>query len=121
PPLILAMPDEQWRMARLLVERGADPLDGRAGWTALHELAYIRRPNTGKGLPPQEDVEHADTLELARLLVEHGADVNARQTRERRDGSRNELTRVGATPFLLAAKHAGIRFMRFRAAHGADP
>jgi ankyrin repeat protein len=66
-------------------------------------------------------VEHADTLELARLLVEHGADVNARQTKERRDGSRNELNRVGATPLLLAAKHADVPFMRFLAAHGADP
>jgi ankyrin repeat protein len=119
--LILAITNKHWQMARLLIERGADTTDGRAGWTALHELAYIRKPNTGKGLPPQEDVEHADTLELARLLVEHGADVNARQTKERRDGSRNELNRVGATPLLLAAKHADVPFMRFLAAHGADP
>jgi ankyrin repeat protein len=119
--LILAITNKHWQMARLLVERGADPLDSRAGWTALHELAYIRRPNTGKGLPPQEDVEHADTLEIARMLVDYGADVNARQTKERRDGNRNELNRVGATPFLLAAKHADVPFMRFLAAHGADP
>ena len=81
----------------------------------------MRRPNIGKGLPPQEDVDHMDTLELARVLLEHGADVNARQKKERRDGSRNELNRVGATPLLLAAKHADVPFMRFLAAHGADP
>jgi ankyrin repeat protein len=80
----------------------------------------VRKPNLGKGLPPQEDVEHTDTLEVARVLVAHGANVNARQTRERRDGSRNDLNRVGATPLLLAAKHADVAYMRFLAEHGAD-
>ncbi len=37
-------------------------------------------PTSAKGCRPQEDVEHTDTLELARVLIEHGANVNARQT-----------------------------------------
>jgi ankyrin repeat protein len=119
--LILAITNKHYELAKLLVEHGANPNGDAVGWTALHELAYIRKPNTGKGLPPQEDVDHMDTLELAALLLDHGADVNARQTKERRDGSRNELNRVGATPLLLAAKHADVPFMRFLAARGADP
>ena len=119
--LILALTNKHWTLAKFLVEQGADPNDMRVGWTPLHELAYMRRPNTGKGLPPQEEVEHIDTLELARVLVEHGADVNARQTKERRDGARNELNRVGATPLLLAAKHADPPYMKFLSEHGADP
>lgn len=118
--LVLAITNKRWALARFLLDHGADPNDGRAGWTALHELAYIRRPNIGKGLPPQEDLEHIDTLEIARALVEHGANVNAQQTKERRDGSRNELNRIGATPLLLAAKHADVPFMHFLAAQGAD-
>ena len=51
----------------------------------------------------------------------HGANVNARQTKEIRDGNRNLLRRVGATPFLLAAKHADVPLMRLLADHGADP
>ena len=119
--LMLALTNKHWSLAKILVEHGANANDSRSGWTGLHELAYMRKPNVGKGLPPQEEVEHSDTLELARLLVEHGADVNARQTKERRDGSRNELNRVGATPLLLAAKHADVPYMRFLAEHGADP
>jgi ankyrin repeat protein len=119
--LILAITNKQYEAAKFLVEHGADPNGSAVGWTPLHELAYMRKPNVGKGLPPQEDVDHMDTLELARLLLEWGADVNARQTKERRDGARNDMNRVGATPLLLAAKHADVPFMRFLADHGADP
>jgi ankyrin repeat protein len=119
--LILAITNKQYEVAKFLVEHGADTNGKSVGWTALHELAYIRKPNVGKGLPPQEDVDHMDTLELARILLDHGANVNARQTKERRDGARNDMNRVGATPLLLAAKHADVPFMRFLAAHGADP
>jgi ankyrin repeat protein len=119
--LMLALTNKRWTLAKLLIESGANPNDARSGWTGLHELAYLRKPNVGKGLPPQEEVEHTNTLDVARALVEHGADVNARQTKERRDGSRNDLNRVGATPLLLAAKHADVPLMRFLAEHGADP
>jgi ankyrin repeat protein len=53
--------------------------------------------------------------------VEHGADVNARQTKEPRDGYRNMLDRTGATPFLLAAKAADLPLMRALLGKGADP
>jgi ankyrin repeat protein len=119
--LILAITNKQFEVATLLIEHGADPDGSAVGWTPLHELAYMRKPNVGKGLPPQEDVDHIDTLELARMLIQYGADVNARQTRERRDGARNDMNRVGATPLLLAAKHADVPFMRFLASYGADP
>ena len=119
--LVLAVTNRQYEVAKFLVEHGADPNLQTVGWTALHELAYQRKPNVGKGLPPQEDVDHMDTLELARVLLDHGANVDARQTRERRDGSRNDLNRVGATPLLLAAKHADVPYMQFLAAHGANP
>jgi ankyrin repeat protein len=119
--LMMALTNKHWTLAKLLIERGANPNDDRSGWTGLHELAYLRKPNVGKGLPPQEEVEHTDTLDVARALVEHGADVNARQTKERRDGSRNDLNRVGATPLILAAKHADVPLMKFLAEHGADP
>ena len=54
-------------------------------------------------------------------MLAHGANPNARQTKEINDGNRNNLDRVGSTPFLLAAKHADALLMRLLAEHGADP
>jgi ankyrin repeat protein len=62
-----------------------------------------------------------DSLELVKKLVAYGADVNAPQKREPRDGNRNMLNRVGATPFLLAAKAVDLPLMRALLAEGADP
>src|SRR6185436_16122438 len=62
-----------------------------------------------------------DSLDLVKKLLERGADVNARETKEPRDGNRNLLNRIGATPFLLAAKNVDLALMRLLLANGADP
>ena len=53
--------------------------------------------------------------------VAHGADINARLTKEPRDGNRNMLNRIGATPFLMAAKTADVPLMRLLLERGANP
>ena len=62
-----------------------------------------------------------DSLDLVRKLLAHGANVNARQKKEPKDGNRNMLNRIGATPFLLAAKSVDVPLMRLLLEHGADP
>ena len=118
--LVIAVTNAHFSLAAYLVEHGADPNAAAQGWTALHQLEYTRRPNSGKGMPPVPMVDSLDTLEFARFLLEHGADPNVRQTRRFNNRERNNLNRVGATPYLLAAKHADAPFMRLLAAHGAD-
>ena len=118
--LVIAVTNGHFSLATYLVEHGAGPNADEQGWTALHQLAYTRRPNSGKGMPPVPLVDRLNTLEFARFLIEHGADPNARQTRRFNNRERNNLNRVGATPYLLAAKHADVPLMRLLAAHGAD-
>ena len=118
--LVIAITNNHFSLAKYLLERGADPNASAQGWTPLHQLAYTRRPNSGKGMPPPEMVDTFDSLELAKLLLARGADPNARQTKEINNGERNNLNRVGATPFLLAAKHADTPLMRLLAENGAD-
>lgn len=118
--LVMAITNNHFTLAKYLLEQGADPNAAAQGWTALHQLAYTRRPNSGKGLPPPEMIDTLDSLELAKILLAHGADPNARQTKEINNGERNNLNRVGSTPFLLAAKHADPPLMRLLAQNGAD-
>ncbi len=119
--LVLAVTNAHFSLAAYLVERGADPNAAAQGWTALHQLAYTRRPNSGKGMPPVEMVDRLGTLAFARFLLDNGADPNLRQTQRFNNRERNNLNRVGATPYLLAAKHADAPLMRLLADYGADP
>ncbi len=118
--LVIAVTNGHFSLAKYLVERGADPNAADQGWTALHQLSYTRRPNSGKGMPPVPLIDSLDTLEFARFLLENGADPNLRQTRRFNNRERNNLNRVGATPYLLAAKHADVPLMQLLADHGAD-
>ena len=123
--LALAIINAHYELAVVLLDAGADPHADELGWTALHQVAFTRRPNVGLSNPGAVPTGTVGPLDLVSRLVEHGADPNARQTKERRLKNRlddrNILNRVGATPFLLAAKHADAALMRALVAHGADP
>jgi ankyrin repeat protein len=118
--LVVAITNAHFELAGLLVDRGADPNADGQGWTPLHQLAWTRRPPIQHGLPPAVPTGNMSSLELAKKLLEHGANPNARMTNEPSDGARNVLNRLGSTPFLQAAKLGDVEYMRLLIAHGAD-
>lgn len=121
-PLVLAVENGHFALAVVLLEAGADPNDQRSGFTALHTLTWVRKPNRGddeSGDPAPTGSGTLTSLELVEKLVEHGANVNARL--ERGPSGRGVLSRVGATPFLLAAMTADVPLMRTLLKLGADP
>lgn len=120
-PLHLAVINARYDVALQLLEHGADAAAAQPGWTPLHQLVWTRRPNRHYNNPAAFPTGTVTDLELARALVAHGADVNARQTAEPRDGYRNMLNRSGATPFLLATKAVDLEMMRLLLELGADP
>lgn len=121
--LVVSVINAHYDLAVWLLDRGADPNASEQGWTALHQLVWTRRPNTNKNQhnPSPRQSGRVTALALVRALVDHGADVGARQTKEPRDGYRNKLNRVGATPFLLAAQVVDLEMMRLLLDLGADP
>jgi ankyrin repeat protein len=118
--LVLAIHNAQYDTASFLLDRGADPNLAGQGWTALHQLLRTRSLNIGF-FPHPEPTGTTSGLQLARKLIERGADVNARVTKPITDGYRNFWTQNDATPLLMAAKGADAEMMRLLAAHGANP
>ncbi len=119
--LAIATYNAQYDAAARLLEAGADPNAMGQGWTALHQVVWTRRPNLGRNPPFPVPLGRLDGLDMARILIEHGADPNLAQEKEPTDGNRNMLDRTGATPFLLAAKAADVPMMRLLADLGANP
>ena len=119
--LHLAIMNAHFELAAFLLDQGADANADAPGWTPLHRLVWTRRPNSGAVNPPAVPTGKMDSLEFAGVLLAAGANPDARQSRELVDEHRNNLNRVGATPFLLAAQACDTEFTAFLHAHGADP
>jgi ankyrin repeat protein len=109
--LVLAALNQNYEAAALLLDYGADPNAAVEGWTALHQIARVRRWTRGFNLPGPEHRDQVSSLALVRKLAAHGADVNARQ------GGRE----AGTTPFLLATRSLDLPYMRTLLELGADP
>jgi uncharacterized protein len=118
--LVLATTNARYELGALLLEKGANANADKQGWTALHQVAWTRRPNIHK-TPAAVPSGNMDSLTFVRVLVAHGANPNARETKEPRDGNLGKLRRIGATPYLLAAKSADTELMRCLVVNGADP
>lgn len=121
-PLLMAVENGHFELAKILLDRGADPNDQRSGFTALHTLTWVRKPNRGDGAdgdPAPIGSGNMSSLQLVRELVAHGADTNVRL--ERGAAGRGQLNPKGATPMLLAASKADAPLMRLLVELGADP
>lgn len=128
PVLTLAVANAHYELAAYLLDRGADPNLAENGWTALHQLARARsepakqRTNLGWTIGPTMTGKISG-LDLARKLVENGLDVNARATREFNDFYRlaSYVSRIDATPLLMAARVSDVPLLRLLLELGADP
>jgi ankyrin repeat protein len=120
--VLLAVENGHFELAMVLVKGGADPNDQRSGFTALHTLSWVRRPNRGDdeaGAPPPATSGKLTSLDFVREIVAAGADVNAKLSK--RGTGKGRLGMGEATPFLLAAKTADLPLMKLLVELGADP
>jgi ankyrin repeat protein len=118
--LVVAAGNAHYEIAALLLDRGADPNAAAQGWTALHQITWVRKPGQGSTGPSPGGSGSLSSLDLVRRLAAHGADLNARMTQRAQVGV-TALNMIGATPFLMAARSADAALMRLLAQLGADP
>jgi ankyrin repeat protein len=119
--LMLAVENGHFELALDLVKAGADPNDQRSGCGALHMLSWVRKPNRGDsddGDPPPIGSGKLTSLEFAREMVKHGANVNLVQKKGM--PGRGILGRVGATPLIGAASTSDVLYVRTLLELGAD-
>jgi uncharacterized protein len=122
-PLLMAVENGHYDLAIELLDAGADPNDARSGYTILHSLTWIRKPDFGEsaaGDPEPQGSGKRTSLQFIREIVERGANVNAQLERGRKAGG-GRVSSIGATPFFLAADRADLAYMKLLVELGADP
>ena len=141
--LSMATVNAYYELAAVLLDHGANPNLTDPRISPLHTVAWLRKPgadgaagvgNTPQGTPvPTGKVTD---LQLARKLLEHGANPNVRvDWREPTFGKeggtarnppnirlgRHLLSFNGATPFYIAAKNGDVELMHLLVEFKADP
>ena len=118
---LLAAANAHYELAARLLDRGADPNAAPQGYTALHQVSWVRKAGiAGSNNPAPQGSGSMDSLTFVRTLVSKGAQLNARVTKRPNMGV-TTLNSIGATPFLLAARTADAPLMKLLAELGADP
>ena len=133
-PFVVAALMGNTEIATFLLENGADVNSALGGFTALHWAVGFW--DQGFSGPFGVKAEHSEwsaisglrgdaKLAFAKLLLDHGADVNARLTKIPRQGGVGGggtigFSLAGGTPYLLAANSADVHLMRLMVDHGAD-
>jgi ankyrin repeat protein len=125
--VVIALINGHFDVAGALVEAGTDPnLADYTGRTALYAaIDFNTMPKSNR--PAPKVLENRLTgLDVARLLLERGADVNATLQRQppyraKLDRGNDTMLGGGTTPFLRAAKAGDLPAMRLLLEHGADP
>src|SRR5579872_1982914 len=118
--MVLAVANAHYELAAAMLDKGADPNASAQGWTALHQITWVRKPGKGDNDPAPEGSGNLSSLDLVKKLAERGADLNARMTKPGNVG-RTFMNMKGATPFMMAARTADAPLMRLLASLGADP
>jgi ankyrin repeat protein len=117
---VLAVANNHYELGAFLLDRGADPNAAAQGWTALHQITWMRKPGQGSNRPGPAGSGNLDSLEFVKRLAARGANLNARMTRRAQVGT-TDFNMIGATPLLMAARTADAPLMRLLADLGADP
>ena len=124
--LVLAIINAHYDVAAFLVEQGADPNigDSEAQMGPLYAAVDMNTLAVGHGRPNTEPTGRLSALDMIEVLLEHGANPNARLAKpimQRHHTAGDAALGEGSTPIMRAAKTGDVAAMRLLLDAGADP
>jgi ankyrin repeat protein len=124
--LVFAIINAHYDLAGLLLERGADPnVVDLAGMGALYAAVDMNSLQWTQGRPAPILTDRLDAVDLVRLLLQKGADPNARLRRgplkRHHDAGTTLNLGQGTTPLIRAAKTNDVGVMTLLLDAGASP
>jgi ankyrin repeat protein len=123
--LVLAIINGHFDTAAFLLDRKADPNAADSFGREALFAAIDMRDIYGSNRPAPRDSGKVEPLDLIKMLLDHGADVNAKLTKLIPPRAVLDFPDVmmgeGATPFLRASKSADVPLMQMLLEKGADP
>jgi len=126
-PVLMAIINGHYDAAGYLLNKGADPnLADETGRTALFSAVDFNTIPVSNRPSPKVIDNQLTSLDLIKLLLEKGANVNAQLKKQqpyrvKLDRGDDTMLTTGTTPLLRAAKAADVAAMRLLLAKGADP
>jgi uncharacterized protein len=124
--VVIALINGHYDVAGALLEAGTDPkLADYTGRTALYAAIDFNTMVKSNRPAPKVLENRLTGLDVARIALEHGADVNARLKRlppyrAKLDRGNDGMLGGGTTAFLRAAKAGDLPAMKLLLEHGAD-
>jgi ankyrin repeat protein len=126
-PLLVALINGHFDLAAMLLEGGADPnLASDAGVSPLYATLNVQWAPIAAYPQPRAHLQQARTyLDVMKLLLDRGADPNARVYRKvwfsGYNFDQSGVDEAGATPFWRASYAADVAGMKLLVSYGADP
>jgi ankyrin repeat protein len=118
-PMIVAITNDRFDLARTLLDLGANPKDGSLYFAVdMHDATTDMRAKDGSRLRS----DHRNTitaLDLIALLLERGADPNAPFVGQLHSTTLCCGEEINASPFYRAAIAADVEALKLMLAHGA--
>ena len=124
--LVFAIINSHFDLAAMLLEKGADPnRPDIAGTAALYAAVDMNTLQWTQGRPAPIFTDERDAIDLVKLLLQKGADPNARLKRvplkRHHDAGTTLNLGEGTTPLIRAAKTNDVAAMKLLLDAGASP
>ena len=126
-PLLVAVINGHFDLAAMLLEHGADPnLVSDAGVSPLYGVVNVQWAPIAAYPQPRAHLQQTRTyLDVMQLLLDRGADPNARVRRKvwysGYNFDQSGVDEAGATPFWRASYAGDVAAMKLLVSRGADP